>query len=281
MPLGTRRFDLYDFFSVFIPGAMFLLGLTPFFPNGTEIGSLTALLPLLVGSYVVGRGLHSVAATFDQRWGETHRTQFFEQLKVENPPDVSENAIPEFLGECDSVFGDSIYEDDNEDKEPWNRKLAEDTLYSAVRSYIHLDGRGRSRTFQAVYSFHRTMWILVLVLGSMYIGYGIGRILGQVGGTVQYTSFVRSIGLDPLLLVLLSSLGLAASFATFRRSKRPYRRLFAEYLILDFLTIRATLTGERQRRGDQPTSSTRPHTGRQVTGERQKEDENRHGTGVS
>lgn len=262
MPLGTRRFDLYDFFSVFVPGAIFLIGLFPFFPDNTKVGSLTALLPLLVGGYVVGRGIHSVAAKFDERGG-THRTQFFKQLTADDPPDVSKSAVREFLEECDAVFGEAIYEDKKAKQPPWEREIAEETLYSAVRSYIHLDGRGRSRTFQAIYAFHRTMWIIVLSLGIIYTGYGVARIFGRVEGTVEYASFIRGIGLDPLLIITLSSFGLGVSFATFRRSKRPYRRLFAEYLILDFITIRSTLTEEQGPDGNQSGQGTRPPTGRQ------------------
>lgn len=44
-------------------------------------------------------------------------------------------------------------------------------LYPLVRGYIHIDGRGRSRTFQAIHAFFRSGELGVIVLGSIYVAY--------------------------------------------------------------------------------------------------------------
>lgn len=240
MTIGTRPLDLYDFFSVFIPGAAFLVGLLPFLPENTDPSLLGTVIPLVIGGYVVGRGFHSLAAWFDGRLGETHRTRFYDQITMDEPEDFDTATKEQFFETCNRAFGSRINPDGDKitDESPALR-----SLYCATRSRIHIDGRGRSRTFQAVYAFHRSMWVIVVVLGVLYLTYAGFRIERSTTGIVAYRSIVRGIEIDPLVLFLLVLVALSLSFATFRRSKKIYRQAFVEYLVADFLTIAADSEG--------------------------------------
>lgn len=266
MAVSTRRFDLYDFFSVFVPGATLIVGLLPFLPDDTDLGSLVTLIPLVLGGYVVGRGLHSAAAKIDDELGGTHRTRFFDQFEGE-PADVTPEARDRFLADVESAYrftGGRETEPPRAD----GRDLA--TLYATARSAVHIDGRGRSRTFQAVYAFHRSMWVLAVVLGLLYLAYATLRVTERASEVVGYRSFVGALGVDPIVLFLLVLVAWSVSFATFRRSKPAFRRYFVQYLIADFLTIRSGPLGVGQggpARGESrsPDAGT-PDSGRGIHG---------------
>lgn len=232
---GLRRFDLYDFFSVFVPGTTFIIGLFPFLPKNADITAIGAIVPAIVAGYVVGRGFHSLAAWIDGLLGDTHRTRFFEQLTKTEPSDFTDRARRELLERCERQFGVVDASTDPETLDPNDTGIQ--SMYTSVRSLIHIDGRGRSRTFQAVYAFHRSMWVIVVALGVLYVGYGLVRIHSSTSGIVAFQSIVRGVDLDPFVLLLIVMTGLSVSFATFRRSKRTYRKHFVEYLVTDFLAI--------------------------------------------
>lgn len=257
MVAGTRPLDLYDFFSVFVPGAAFIVGLVPFLPDGSDVTALGAVVPIVVGGYVVGRGFHSLAAWLDGVVGEAHRTRFFSQVAATEPEDFADDVRNQFLTRCNRRFGIPA-SPVVRNPAAANRNTLR-SLYSTVRSHAHIDGRGRSRTFQAVYAFHRSMWVIVVVLGILYLGYAFVRIQRGTEGIVAYRSILRSIGLDPLVLFLLVAITLSLSFATFRRSKATYRKHFVEYLVADFLTIETESEEVSSDDGEQGRSGTERH----------------------
>lgn len=246
MVAGTQRLDLYDFFSVFIPGAAFIVGLVPFLPAGSEMSPLGAIVPTVVGGYVIGRGFHSLAAWFDASVGDTHRTRFFHQIQVAEPSDFDTETRDRFLRRCNQFLG--LQNEPTGGERASMEQSTLTSLYVAARSAIHIDGRGRSRTFQAVYAFHRSMWVIVVVLGLVYLSYAVVRIEWGTGGVVTYRSMLRDVGIDPLVLFLLTAIALSLSFATFRRSKTIYRRAFVQYFVADFLAIE----GDDDPAGDTP-----------------------------
>ena len=63
--VAQSQLDLYDFFSVLLPGVYFLIILIPVVPNALSFGTATAAVVLLVGGYVVGRALHTAAESLD------------------------------------------------------------------------------------------------------------------------------------------------------------------------------------------------------------------------
>ncbi|WP_135824759.1 hypothetical protein [Halorussus ruber] len=118
-----------------------------------------------------------------------------------------------------------------------------DALYALVRSYIHIDSRGRSRTFQAVYSFYRSMWLISLLLVVIYVGYGLIRITGISQEMVNYYTYISSLQISPVVLVLGSLVVVTSSYTTFRGAKQKYQKYFIQYLVSDFLVLRDSDTG--------------------------------------
>lgn len=230
---GITRFDLYDFFSVFLPGAALLAGLLPFLPKGTSVGP-GFLGVLVVLGFVVGRAIHSGAIRFDDLLeNKTHRELFLEQL--DDPTLLSGSVVDRFFDVCCAVYSDldfcedrSVAVDSDDELEP---------LYTLVRSYVHMDSRGRSRTFQAVYAFHRSMWFVSISLAVVYPAYGVARYIKLIQGTVEFQSYVGSLGMPPLILIFVPSAAVLFVQTLFRIGKMRHQRSYIRYLITDFVTL--------------------------------------------
>ena len=238
---SARRIDLYDFFSVLLPGIALLLALAPFLPQNTDLGALGTLLPLLVGGFVFGRGIHTLAVTIEDGYelAPTHRERFIQIFTNQEPVIITDATRSAFYRECSNCF--DIFHD-MDDAPPWNEdnetatKLLED-LYGLVRSYIHIDARGRSRTFQAVYSFYRNMWIVSVIVGGVYLFYGLVKGVGATEGLVNFTSFFGTLGLSPGLIALGSVFVALVSWRLFSEARSDYQDHFVRYLIADFLIL--------------------------------------------
>lgn len=244
---GLRRFDLYDFFSVFLPGATLVIGLLPFLPSDTEFGVGAAGIIVVLG-FVIGRAIHGSAILFDQYWENSgHRELFVDQLT--NPEVLSPSIVDRFFHICCEVYDDlGLCEDRSEsvasdDVEP---------LYTLVRSYIHMDSRGRSRTFQAVYAFYRSMWLVSLLLGCVYYVYSIARLLGVTVDTVDYYTYISSLDVPTAAIMGLSIAVALFAYRVFRDAKERHQRYYVQYLITDFITLYEA--GGQLNSGDPSTS---------------------------
>ncbi|MEZ3116855.1 hypothetical protein RYH80_13145 [Halobaculum sp. MBLA0147] len=249
---GLRRFDLYDFFSVFLPGATFIIGLFPFLPVDTEFGVSLVGATVVLG-FVVGRAVHGIAISFDNYWeNKGHREEFLEQLA--EPDVLPANVIDRFFDVCCEVYTDlDLCEDRTTSVESDDDEL--EPLYTLVRSYIHMDSRGRSRTFQAVYAFYRSMWLVSLLLAFVYYVYSFARLLGVTTGAVDYYTYASSLGIPTAAIMGLSvSVGLFA-YRVFRDAKTRHQRYYVQYLISDFITLYEA--SSRLDSGD-PTAPARP-----------------------
>lgn len=231
---GSGRFELYDIFSVFVPGLTLLIVLVPFLPQTVDPSSLEVIVPLLVLGFVVGRALHTIAVDFERKLGRpSHRDRFASELA--NPESLSQATIAEFLYECESAF-ESV-------DQRAIRKISNDTgmsaesLYVNVRSRIHMDSRGRSRTFQAIYSFHRSMWLVTLLAAAAYLVYGLADGSGYTTDAVSFTTHIGGMGFSPGLLITASYLTLLVGAKAFSDARGEYQKYFIQYLIADFLTI--------------------------------------------
>jgi len=237
---STRRFDLYDFFSVFLPGTTLVLGLLPFVPRQTNIGSVGILLPVVIVGFVVGRAVHSAADSLDERFGNpSHRDLFQWELQYPDKGNLDQEVVNRFYIRSKELFGENIGLP--ETRSDLSEAQA-DALYGLVRSYIHIDSRGRSRTFQAVYSFYRSMWLVTVLLFGIYLVYGILREGGITQGLVEYYTFVSSLGIPPLIIILGSVSAVLFSYTTIRSAKKDYQEYFVQYLISDFLVLRDSET---------------------------------------
>ena len=239
---GTKQFDLYDFFSVLLPGIAFILGTFPFLPHNTEVFSPGLIIPLLVGGFVVGRAVHATSLWIEQRAGAaSHREVFRSQFR--NPTVVTPELAESFYAACDETFTEMNLPDAR--GEVVEDQLLVDTLYALVRSYVHMDARGRSRTFQAVYDFYRSMWIISLILTGCYVFYAIGTALGWFENQAGYLSYIGSLDITPGLIVLASIIVMAGSYLTFRRVRQNYREFYVQYLLTDFVVLRSDENGDR------------------------------------
>lgn len=257
---GTRRFDLYDFFSVLLPGTAFLLGLVPYLPQDSNPTSLGVVFPLLAAGFIVGRSIHSAAVIIEKRHKEpapnagmirtgviypvmgiifahdwendiSHRRRFVNELT--SPDNMEEELVEAYFKSCARIFEDLELPDE---RAKVGEECAE-TLYDVTRSYIHIDGRGRSRTFQAVYAFYRSMWLVSLMLAVAYMSYGIIDLTNVNSGTISYTSLVGSLGI-PGWIISLGGFALAvAGYYTFSSAKRDYQEYYVEYLFADFVVL--------------------------------------------
>ncbi len=234
---GIRRFDLYDFFAVFIPGTTFLAGLLPFMPEAANVGSPGIIAPLIILGFAVGRAIHSGATQFDQFWGnDSHRERFISEFN--HPNMLPEETVNRFFDACCDQFSD-LGLCDTRDSSISNGDNIEQ-LYTLVRSYIHMDSRGRSRTFQAIYAFYRSMWLVAASLCVIYYAYGFLRLLGLTKGAVDYYTYISALGI-PVAYIIGGAISIAAfCYSIFRRAKQEHQRYFIQYLIADFLVLYET-----------------------------------------
>jgi len=227
-----RLFSVYDFFSVLLPGLATVFGFYMLIPKPIEIGILAALLPILVLSFVFGQALHSLSAWFEAvlnrtRLVSSHRTQFGEYL-CENS---DEYVVQKFREECAYVFRDSgLIDIEREDsaKDTWKE------LYPYVQSHIYTDDTGRSRTFQAIFAFSRSMTVFLLGLPLLYIlhfsldsaGIIVSRPPKYLLFFPDFREFIEAVW--PLSWIGM----LIFLYATY-----SYKRYFVQYLVSDFVSI--------------------------------------------
>jgi hypothetical protein len=123
---GTKQFDLYDFFSVLLPGIAFILGMFPFLPHNTDVFSPGLIIPLLVGGFVVGRAIHATSLWIEQRAGAaSHRAVFKDQFQ--NPAAVTPELVESFYEACLVTFNEVDLPDSR--FEAVEDQLIVDTLY--------------------------------------------------------------------------------------------------------------------------------------------------------
>lgn len=108
------------------------------------------------------------------------------------------------------VIDDVIVSGEGEFAETFGMEVTEqDDIYGLVRSYVHIDGRGRSRSFQAIYSFYRSIWIVCDGLGAIFYGYALAksfslsqyRYLHLIMGSLHLPPLALTFGSVAILLV--------------------------------------------------------------------------------
>jgi hypothetical protein len=238
---GIRQFELYDLFSVFVPGVALLFGLAPFLPEFVPFTSLQFLLPVLVGGFIAGRGVHAAAIRIERSAGRTSHRELFKK-EVSDPELLQPKVVKRFCKESAEVF-DEIGLEDLEDglvPEPndddGETSLGE-TVYILVRSYIHMDSRGRSRSFQAIYSFHRSMWIVMGSLGILYLLYGLADVAGVLTGAATFQTHLGALDFKPSLVITAAEIVFLTGYQVFSKARPEYQEYFVQYLIADFLVL--------------------------------------------
>ncbi|WP_282347415.1 hypothetical protein [Haloferax volcanii] len=241
---GTRRFDLYDFFSIFIPGAAVILGFLPFYPKDMPTPTGATIAIVIIGGFVVGRGIHAAALWAEQQAGAvTHRQIFRAELK--SPSCLSPDLAREFYDDClDAFEPEGLPEEWEQLDSKHDDEL--DALYTLVRSYIHMDARGRSRTFQAVLDFYRSIWVGSFVVAAFFMGYALFSELGALNGIVEYQTYYGSLGVPSSITFYGAVFIVGGAYGTFERVRSDYREFYIQYLFSDFVVLQADRTHTSQ-----------------------------------
>jgi hypothetical protein len=231
---ASSPLDLYDFFSMLLPGAALLIGLLPFLPQKLPVDAVGSAVILLIGGYVVGRALHTAAESLDQIFNEpSHRDVFVSTLQSNSPSILDMETRDSFYFKATEEFNVSL---------PSDRTQASDeslsALYVRVRSLLYRGSRARSQTFQAVFAFYRSIHLAAQIIVLCYFFYGIGEIFDLFNGVGSFTTYIGALGLQPNVFLLAAEVILGLSLLTFKDAKSDYREYFIEYLFVDYLTMR-------------------------------------------
>lgn len=240
---GTRQIDLYDFFSVLIPGATFVVGVLPLLPSDTGLSGTSGILILTLLGFVFGRGIHALGVQVEQYDTPMSHREFFYR-EIQNPSQIDETLVDRFYTRARTQFSLSELPADR-DKLGSNSEPAMDSLYNHARSFIHIDARGRSRTFQAVLDFHRGMMLVSGLLCLIYLGYALTLYASTFWWFSQsswapYLSHIGSYGINPGYVFFGALFILAGAYTTFERVRSNYRIYYIQYLMTDFLILQET-----------------------------------------
>lgn len=233
----VRLFSLYNFFSVFLPGFVFLLGITPLLPAGVPTNAVTTLIPFLALGFVVGQAIHSLAVRAERAFGhERHRTRFTDELAGRTNR-LDDGLVQEFRT-CYSASTFQLPLDvPDDDGEAADSSLDNSAIYALVQSHIHTEEAGRSRTFQAIYAFCRSLWFESFFL--MFFYWSFVAVAAVVD--IEYPLLVLSTTDLPETL-LISTVICGFSVFVFKYAADQYQEYFVQYLLTDFVVINRKLS---------------------------------------
>lgn len=270
--VAQSQLDLYDFFSVLLPGVYFLITLIPVLPMSIPLGTATAAVVLLVGGYVVGRALHTAAESLDnltdspsnrdtfanaitsrdddesiseqitilellrKRYGFDNEIESFEEVKFGN-----EDRVEILNDELKDRFYGAI-KSDSGFKLPYDRTEADEddieALYVYTRSQLYQHGNVRSQSFQAIYAFYRSTYLATQLAVFFYLIYAAGQLVGYWSEVGSYSTFIGGLGLSTGAILVAVETVFFISLFTLGDAKSDYRKYYIEYLIVDYLTMR-------------------------------------------
>lgn len=271
----TRLFSLYNFFSVFLPGLVFIVCVAPLFPRNLPLNAFTAVVPLLAMGFVVGQALHSLAVGAQRLFGfESHRERFARTVcNAETDAEAGDSIRAEFVEAFESTeLSMSLRETSPRDEpegtesapglEPpelvrlgaGSRPLVESStddgqvlsrraeeVYTLVQSYIHSDNRGRSRTYEAIYAFCRSGWLGSFLLWMVYwLSIGIS----VFWDFPFYEPWLATITANNHVVLYASAYLFVPSAFIFKYAADQYQRYFIQYLLTDFVVLRSDLLEE-------------------------------------
>lgn len=134
-----------------------------------------------------------------------------------------------------------------------------ETKYMAVMSHLELSRQGRARMFQAIFSFSRSMWVLLLFYSLLFLLIGTSFQVPELLPEFIRTVVTRLSEHDPAIstlmsddsvddfLVYLSSFMLVFAIL-FLYTEAQYKKLFTGYFIADFINTASDNDSKEQRR---------------------------------
>lgn len=233
---GTRQLDLYDFFSILIPGAVFTLALTPFLPENVAPTSPALVVGILIFGFVFGRAAHALGIQVERLDVATSHREYFQDQLFE-PDEISPTMIDKFYSQARIEFALSELPENQDELERDSHEEELNTLYTMVRGMIHMDSRGRSRTFQAVLDFYRSMMIIALVIFVVCTGYAIVLAAGGTSELLPYNSHLASFDILPAVSFFIGVIIAVSAYTSFERIRSQYRSYYVQYLMADYLLI--------------------------------------------
>ena len=214
MPVARsfRALELYDVLANLVPGAVLLLALSVIFQVENYIqfskGAIAAGV-FLVSALIFGHVIQAIASELDGT-----PTLFGEVIHATREDDVEEPAIKVTHVE-EAVWPlmkrKFALPDDFKDY---------GVMFRLLLSYIETTPATRALRFQALHSFHRSMWAVGYIAVALTL---IGILLKCVGWVA-----VRSWPILGLALV-----GSFAGILVFRQRKEKMNKLFIQYAIAD------------------------------------------------
>ena len=247
MPLlSNKKIDLYDFYSVLLPGLLFFIFLFPVYPSFVlAISNIVVVIGiLLVVSYVIGRVLHASAADLREALGgSTYEEKFTEAMNNSEDGRFPRRTIDFFKTVCNRKFPHTevFWGGQMEVKED---QL--DALYTSIYSYLYFSPRSLSQTFRALFAFNRTMELVSVLLAIAYGGLLLGTVTNGFGSGIQlYQSVLMASPLNENKRVVLSigAIIFLVLSILFEVSTRKYIDQHIRYLIIDVLILQATQGG--------------------------------------
>jgi hypothetical protein len=233
---GTRQFDLYDFFNILIPGAVLTLSLTPFLPESVAPTSPAPLVAILVFGFIFGRAAHALGIQIERLdLVKSHREHFQDQLF--DADEISPTIIEKFYSRARIKFDMSELPENRNDLERDDHVKELNTLYTMVRAMVHMDSRGRSRTFQAILDFYRSMMIIALVLFLICTGYAIVLSAEGASELLPYNSHLSSFDILPAVSFFIGVVIPLSAYTIFERIRSEYRSYYVQYLMADYLLL--------------------------------------------
>lgn len=222
--MTNLNFTLYDSFVDVIPGVIALLLILPLLPETGQLnvildGGLVIAMLVLIAGYIIGHFLQGFASWTDS----SVRLRIVSKLNIDAE---TLTILYPFEEELENMDEDSaVYSGFMEAKnELFDAALTDGDLFRAVQSYLWNYDIGRMRRFQTLYTFFRSLWVL-LFLGA--IVYGFFSILSCLG---IYTPIV-----DGRYLGLLSIVLLGGAIGAYLRRVRFHREM-ARAMIYDVYT---------------------------------------------
>lgn len=210
-----RALELYDVLGNLVPGAVFLFGISAVFQIESYVqfsnGTIAAAV-FLVGSLVSG---HMVQAFASELNGTP--TLFGEVVQATRDGDTE--GLPIEISHIeDSIW--PLMKNKFQLPDEFNDYGA---LFRLLLSYIETTPATRALRFQALHTFHRSMWgVGFLVTGLVLVG-----MVSKCIGLIDVRSW------QALALVFVISI---AGIWVFDNRKEHFNELFIKYAIVDFYT---------------------------------------------
>jgi len=210
-----RSLEIYDILANLVPGSVLVIFTGVVFDIGTYIPLSTGAVVLgvfLIIAFTSGHIIQFIAS-----WLEGAPTLFETVVRASKRENVDNVPIP--ITHIEKAFWPLMKQKFalTEDFDDY------DEMLRLLMSYVETTPATRALRFQALHSFHRSMWAV------WYLGVG----LAIIGAALKLFDLV-AVRSWPVLGISL--IGALAGIRIFRIRKEKFNRLFIQYAIIDFYT---------------------------------------------